>query len=84
MTCPEIDCNAKFSSDQVREILTSAGGKCGHDARLELVAFDSQAVHYRLSALCDSLDGRRALAETALDDLSKAGIQLGRSRAVNE
>jgi hypothetical protein len=35
--------------------------------------------------LCDSLDDQRLLAETALNDLSEAGIVLGRAlRAVSE
>jgi small-conductance mechanosensitive channel len=70
--------------ERVREILGEVARKCGHDAELELLAFDVDAAHYRLSAICDSLDGRRLLAETALRDLSAAGIALGRSRAVAE
>jgi small-conductance mechanosensitive channel len=71
--------------DKVREVLTEAGKKCGHDPKLDLLSFDAEAAHYRLSALCDSLDGRRVLAETALSDLGLAGIALGRApRAVSE
>ena len=75
---------AAAPQDKVREILAEAGKKCGHDAKLDLLAFDVDAAHYRLSALCDSLDARRLLAETALADLGAAGISLGRSRSVPE
>lgn len=71
--------------DQVRDVLTLAGKKCGHDPKLDLLAFDADGAHYRLSVLCDSLDGRRVLAETALSDLGLAGIALGRApRPVRE
>jgi small-conductance mechanosensitive channel len=70
--------------EKVREILAEVARKCGHDAEIDLLAFDVDATHYRLSAICDSLDGRRLLAETALRDLGAAGIALGRSRAVRE
>jgi hypothetical protein len=68
----------------VRAILLEAGKKCGHDPKLDLLSFDAEGARYRVSALCDSLDGRRVLAETALADLGAAGIPLGRSRAVPE
>lgn len=75
---------ASAAHDQVRELLLEAGKKCGHDPKLELLTFDVDAAHYRLSALCDSLDGRRVLAETALAELGRAGIALGRGRVVSE
>jgi small-conductance mechanosensitive channel len=76
---------ANAPQEKVREILNEAGKKCGHDPKLDLLAFDVDGAHYRLSALCDSLDGKRALAETALGDLASAGIALGRAaRTVNE
>ncbi|MEO7035922.1 MAG: hypothetical protein ABI548_18460 [Polyangiaceae bacterium] len=65
--------------ERVREVLSEAGKKCGHDPKLDLLGFDADAAHYRLSALCDSLDARRVLAETAFDDLNAAGIALGRA-----
>ncbi len=79
----EVPVAASAAQDKVREVLLEVGKRCGHDAKLDLVAFDSDAAHYRLSALCDSLDGRRVLAETALSELGAAGISLGRSRAVS-
>jgi hypothetical protein len=72
------------AQDKVREVLREAGKKCGHDARLDLLSFDVDGAVYRLSALCDSLEGRQSLAETALGDLALAGIALGRSRTVPE
>ena len=76
---------ASAAQDQVREILNEAGKKCGHDPKLELLAFDVDGAYYRLSALCDSLDAKRTLAETVLSDLGAAGIALGRmTRPVNE
>ena len=71
------------AQDEVREVLAGACRKCGQDARLDLLGFDVDGVVYRLSALCDSLDARQSLAETALSDLHLAGIALGRSRAVS-
>ena len=71
--------------EKVREILREVGQKCGHEPKLDLLAFDADGAHYRLSALCDSLDGKRQLAETALADLGAAGIALGRcTRSVSE
>ncbi len=75
---------AAVPHEEVREILLAAGKKCGLDPKLDLLSFDADGARYRLSALCDSLDGRRALAETALADLGGAGIPLGRTRAVPE
>jgi small-conductance mechanosensitive channel len=76
---------ASAPQEKVREVLAEAGRKCGHDAKLDLLAFDVDAALYRLSALCDSLDGKRELAETALADLGAAGIALGRvTRTVTE
>jgi small-conductance mechanosensitive channel len=76
---------ASAAQDRVREILSEAGAKCGHDPKLDLLSFDVEGAHYRLSALCDSLDGKRELAETAFSDLSAAGIALGRAaRVVSE
>jgi hypothetical protein len=76
---------ASAAHERVREILREAGAKCGHDPKLDLLAFDADGAVYRLSALCDSLDGKRALAETVLSDLSSAGIALGRAtRSVRE
>lgn len=75
---------ASAAQEKVREVLSEAGKKCGHDPRLDLLSFDADGAHYRLSALCDSLDGQRALAETALAALGVAGISLGRSRVVPE
>jgi small-conductance mechanosensitive channel len=81
----DIPVSASVSHERVRAVLSEAGKKCGHDPKLDLLSFDADAAHYRLSALCDSLDGRRALAETALGDLTEAGIALGRSpRSVSE
>ncbi len=75
---------ASAPQDRARAILSEAGKKCGHDPRLDLLGFDVEAAHYRLSALCDSLDGRHLLAETAFGDLSSAGIALARApRAVS-
>ncbi len=70
---------ASAPQDRAREVLSEAGKKCGHDPKLDLLHFDVEAAHYRLSALCDSLEGRRLLAETAFGDLSSAGIALGRA-----
>ena len=75
---------ASAPHDKVREILSEAGKKCAHDPRVDLLAFDVDGAHYRLSALCDSLETRRALAELVLAELGAAGIVLGRSRAVPE
>jgi small-conductance mechanosensitive channel len=76
---------ASAPQDKVREILSEVGKKCGQDPKLDLLAFDADAAHYRLSVLCDSLDGTLELAETALSDLGAAGIALGRSaRRVSE
>ena len=69
---------ASAAQDKAREILLEAAYRCGHDPKLDLLAFDADGAHYRLSALCDSLDGARELAETALADLAAAGIALGR------
>ncbi len=68
----------------MREVLSEAGKKCGHDARLDLLSFDADGAVYRLSALCDSLDARQSMAETARSDLALAGIALGRLRTVPE
>ncbi|MEO6598968.1 MAG: mechanosensitive ion channel family protein [Polyangiaceae bacterium] len=73
---------ASAPHEEVREILLEAGKKCGHDPKVDLLSFDADGARYRVSALCDSLDGRRVLAETALADLGAAGIPLGRSRPV--
>jgi small-conductance mechanosensitive channel len=75
---------ASARHEEVRELLLAAGKKCGHDPKLDLLSFDADGARYRLSAACDSLDGRRVLAETSLADLVAAGIPLGRSRAVPE
>jgi len=75
---------ASAAQERVRDVLREAGTKCGQDARLELLSFDVDGAVYRLSALCDSLDARQSLAETALGDLALAGIALGRLRAVSE
>ena len=80
----DVPVSASAPQDRVREVLREVGRKCGQQPELDLLAFDVEAAHYRLSALCDSLDARRVLAETALGDLSAAGIALGRSRAVPE
>jgi small-conductance mechanosensitive channel len=81
----DVPVSSSAAQDTVREILQEAGEKCGREPRLELLAFDLDAAHYRLSALCDSLDGTRALAEAALAALGSAGIALGRrARLVNE
>ena len=73
------------SQARAREVLTEAAKKCGREPKLDLISFDADAACYRLSALCDSLDARRVLAETTLDDLIAAGIALGRgSRSVGE
>jgi small-conductance mechanosensitive channel len=72
------------AQDRVREILSQAGNKCGHQARLDLLSFDVEGAVYRLSALCDSLDARQSMAEAALSELALAGIPLGRSRAVSQ
>jgi len=80
----DIAVSASAPHDKAREVLTEAGKKCGHDARLDLLSFDVDGAVYRLSALCDSLDARRSMAEAALNDLALAGIALGRSRAVPE
>lgn len=79
----DIPVSPSAPSEKTRTVLSEAGGKCGLDARVDLLTFDIDAAHYRLSAICDSLDGRRLLAETALADLESAGIALGRAtRAV--
>ncbi|HEX3776703.1 MAG TPA: mechanosensitive ion channel family protein [Polyangiaceae bacterium] len=70
--------------DRVREILTEVGRKCGHAPELDLLRFDADAAHYRLSVLSDSLDGKRELARAALSALTEAGIALGRTRTVSE
>ena len=75
---------AVAAQEKVREILLDAGKKCGKEARLELLSFDLDGAVYRLSALCDSLDARQWMAETALSDLTLAGIALGRLRVVAE
>ena len=75
---------ASAAQERVREILVEAGKKCGKDARLDLVSFDVDGAVYRLSALCDSLDARQSMAETALSELALAGIALGRLRVVAE
>jgi small-conductance mechanosensitive channel len=81
----EVPVASSAAQDTVREILREAGEKCGRDPELELLAFDVDAAHYRLSALCDSLDGTRELAEAALAALRSAGIALGRrARLVSE
>lgn len=75
---------ASARHEEVREILLGVGKRCGHDPKLDLLSFDADGARYRVSALCDSLDGRRLLAEAALAELDAAGIRLGRSRAVPE
>lgn len=75
---------ASAPHEEVREILLEVGKKCGHDAKLDLLSFDADGARYRLSALCDSLDARRMLAENALAELGAAGIPLGRARVVAE
>ncbi|HYP77145.1 MAG TPA: mechanosensitive ion channel family protein [Polyangiaceae bacterium] len=75
---------ASAAHDVVREILIEVGKKCGRDARLDLLGFDVDGAVYRLSALCDSLDARQTMAQSALSDLALAGVALGRSRAVPE
>lgn len=80
----QVPVSASALPEKVREILTEAGKKCGLDPRIELIAFDADGAHYLLSAVCDSLDARRVLAETVHSELSLAGIALGRSRAVRE
>ncbi len=80
----EVPVAASAPQEEVREILLAVGKRSGHDPKLDLLSFDADGARYRLSALCDSLDGRRVLAETALADLGAAGIPLGRSRAVPE
>jgi len=69
--------------DKVREALREAGRKCGLEPRVDLLSFDVDAAHYRLSVLCDSLEAKRLLAETVLGDLSAAGIAFGRARPVS-
>jgi small-conductance mechanosensitive channel len=81
----DVPVSASAPHERVREVLSEAGKKCGQDPKLDLLSFDAEAAHYRLSTLCDSLDGRRVLAETVLSDLSEAGIALGRAlRAVSQ
>lgn len=72
------------AQDRAREVLVEAGKKCGQEPRLDLLGFDLDGAVYRLSALCNSLDARQSMAETALNDLTSAGIALGRSRVVTE
>ncbi|MEP7048830.1 MAG: mechanosensitive ion channel family protein [Pseudomonadota bacterium] len=89
-TRPRLSIDVPVSSaspqQKVREVLSEAAKKCGHDPKLDLLRFDVDCALYRLSALCDSLEGRRILSETAFEDLSAAGIALGRAprRAVHE
>jgi hypothetical protein len=68
----------------VREILLEAGKRWGREVRLDLLRFDVDGAIFRLSALCESLDARQSMAETALGDLALAGIALGRLRTVVE
>ncbi|HEY2410556.1 MAG TPA: hypothetical protein VGI10_31350 [Polyangiaceae bacterium] len=65
---------------RARAILVEAAHKVAVDAELDLLAFDADGAHYRLSAAFDSLDARRKLAEALLDDLKAAGVDLGRAR----
>jgi hypothetical protein len=78
----EVPVASSAAQEIVREILAEIGKKCGREVQLELLHFDADSAHYRLSAVCESLDGQRRLAETALSDLTLAGIALGRSRSV--
>ena len=80
------EANDRLSTElrRVREILSAAGKKCGTDPKLDLLSFDADGALYRLSALSNSLDGKRQLAETALADLDAAGITLGRLRLTTE
>ena len=80
----DVTVSPAVSQERVREVLSEVGKLCGHDAKLDLLSFDVDGACYRLSALCDSLDGRRVLAETAFAQLAAAEIALGRSRAVRE
>ena len=82
----DVPVSASAAQEKVREVLSEAAKKCGHDPKLDLLVFDVDSALYRLSALCDSLDGRRILTETAFEDLTAAGIALGRAprRAVHE
>jgi small-conductance mechanosensitive channel len=76
---------ASAAQEEVREILREVAAKCGREPRIELLSFDLDAAHYRLSAACDSLDATRELAESALAALGAAGIALGRrTRWVHE
>jgi hypothetical protein len=78
--CVDVAVAASAAQERAREILVEAGKKCGRDPRLDLLSFDVDGAVYRLSALCDSLDARQSMAETALSDLALAGIALGRLR----
>jgi small-conductance mechanosensitive channel len=81
----DVPVSALAPHEKVREILQSVGAQCGHDPKVDLLGFDADGAHYRLSSLCDSLDGTQKLAEAALAELESAGILLGRkTRLVRE
>jgi small-conductance mechanosensitive channel len=77
---PEVTLSVAPSAAQarVREVLLSAARAVGDGARADLVAFDADGAHYRVSVQTSARDAKHALAAATLDALVSEGIALGR------
>lgn len=75
----EIAVSAIASPTAIIRLLAEAGANVGRDVRVELLAIDADGGHYRVTATCDTLEGRSELARNLVEALAAAGIPLGRA-----
>ena len=74
----EIAVNAVASPTAVVRLLEEAASAVGRDVLVEVLAVDVDGTRYRVSATCDSLDGKTRLARDLIEALAAAAIPLGR------
>ncbi len=73
--------SSESSVTEVRSLLAAVAGKVGSEPSVEIVSADTDAIRFRIAALCESLDARTGFQIATLDALAKAGVALGRERA---
>jgi small-conductance mechanosensitive channel len=74
----ELVVSSEVTPDTVVRVLSEAASSVGRDARVELDSADADGAHYRVSAICNSLDARSLLARRTLEALAAASVPLGR------
>jgi len=60
-------------------LLEEAATRAGRDVRIDILRADADGVLYRVTAVCESLEGRSLLWLALIDGLNTAGVALGRA-----